>query len=138
MNPEINLSTDQKAKYEQYFRQMVVILNFTSLLAGASIYTQKGYDDFHVHTVFSISAILTFAYFVYRINKDFGFFGFGFERFRKYSKSWLARCMAILAIVSMTARFFLPLDIVFHVQNALYISAFLALVSGILYLCMNK
>ena len=138
MSTEINLTPGQESKYDMFLRRLLLMQNFVILLALASLYTQKGYEDFHIRTVFIVSFIITAGYFFYKLLNTTCLLTDLKPDYNAYCKTAMARLMGSLCVVLLIVRFFLPPETVFIIQNILYIAAFVFLLAGILFLCLRK
>ncbi|MDE5585065.1 MAG: hypothetical protein K2I92_01850 [Muribaculaceae bacterium] len=138
MNTEINLTSGQNSRHEQFLRRFLVMQNFVTILALASFYTQKGYEDFHVQAVFIISFLITAGYFLYKLMNTTCLLSDITPSYKAYGKTAIARLLSITCIALLAVRFFLPSEIVFIIQNILYIAAFVFLIAGIVFLIRRK
>ncbi|MDE6551533.1 MAG: hypothetical protein K2K98_01020 [Muribaculaceae bacterium] len=136
MNTEINLNSGQK--YNLFFRRLLIMQNFVIILALASFYTQKGYEDFHVQAVFIIAFLITAGYFLYKLLHTSCLISDLKPQYSAYCRTATARLMGTLCLALLIVRFFLLPEIVFLIHNILYIAAFIFLMAGILFLVFRK
>lgn len=131
MRTDTNIKIVQNMKYNLNIRLLLVMFTTVVLLACASLYSQEGYESFHIQPVLIISFLLTLGYFLYRICKDKGFFHYMVDRCREYGKTPTALLLSLICLIILGVRFLLKDIIVFYVQNAFYMGAIIFVIFGI-------
>ena len=135
---ESSIKTTAESNYDSYFRQIIILQNFVIFLTSASFYTQKGYDSFYIPYIFIAAFIMSVAYLIYRISRDYGFSRFFKDRYRAYTKTSSSRLMGVFCLCALIMRFLLSSQMVFFFQNAFFIAAFVFPAAAILRLTLNR
>lgn len=133
-----NLNSKSNLKYKRYCSFIILLGNTSALLAEASIYSQGGYKNFYITPVFFAAFILTIGYFLFKAIKYKNFFNFFIRQYRYFSKTPMAIIMSILCSIVLISRCLLPDEIVYYIQNILYVSSGILLFIGSVFLVIKK
>ena len=127
----IKTNVEDRSRFATYCDLLSVVSYFLDFLIMASVYSQSGYETYNVGWVLLAAVVISASYFTYRVFHDYEFLNYFLDFFYKsYSKTLFSRLIAIFTLVFLIARFLLPSQIVFYLQNTLYIGAFVYLIIG--------
>ena len=127
-----------KARYRDIYYRMNILLVFWTMLLLARLYSQNGYESYHISYVENAAFLICAAYSIYQVSKNKGFYKYISEDVAPYYtwKSKTGRVMLFTALivgaVLVALRFFLPELTVYYMQNIFYASAFLVPIYGVM------
>ena len=117
------------SKFKTFYRQLSVLGNFVIIQSCALLYSRKGDHSLILMIVFLLSLFLTFGLYLYWTSHNKGFAQYCFRQYWIKARTPRSRYASILMIGFIMAQFILPGNIDYYIQNILYITAFMYLIS---------
>lgn len=125
-------------KYRGIYYTQSVLFAFWSTLFIASIYSQRGYDDYYLNYTEVAALALSVGYGLIQWSRNKGLYDYIAKEVApmkkwKFTIKKVLVCLGVAVMLGLLiARFFLPAHIVYCIQNILYVGAFLVPIYGVI------
>lgn len=127
-----------KARYRDIYYRMNILFVFWTMLLLAQLYSQKGYESYHIDYVEFAAFLINAGYSIYQVCKNKGFYKYISEDVAPYY-TWKSKAKKVTLLIALIAgaalvalRFFLPEHTVYCMQNIFYVSAFFVPIYGVM------
>ena len=132
------LDESTKARYRDIYHRINILFVFWTMLLLAQLYSQNGYESYHISYVETAAFLICAVYATYQVCKNMGFYKYIMEEVAPYY-TWKSKAKKLTVLISLIAgaalvalRFFLPEHTVYYMQNIFYVSAFLVPIYGVM------
>lgn len=134
------LDDTTKERYRKIYYWSNILFLFWSFLLLAQLYTQSGYPNYYINYLQLFALVILVVNGIYQRIHNKGYYEYISYEVAPYKK-WKSKFLKVmlfagisLDIAILAARFFLPDQIVYYMQNILYVSAFIVLICSILFI----